>query len=178
MLPFKKISEEVFVAEDSVVQVERALFDTLKTQAANSPLHRARLCTHKDAQDRLHEMFIVLARQVYIRPHKHIHKTESFHVMEGSSILFFFDDAGTIAQIIPIGNAASGRPFYIRNDDSRYHTHLITSDFLVFHEITNGPFNRADTIYAPWAPAETDAAAVRGFVEKLRGAAAQFREAR
>jgi cupin fold WbuC family metalloprotein len=178
MSQFKKISEEVLVAENSVVQVERTLFDTLKMQAAKSPLHRARLCTHKDAQDRLHEMFIVLARPVYIRPHRHFHKTESFHVMEGSSVFFFFDDAGAIEQVIPVGDAASGRPFYIRNDDSRFHTHLITSDFLVFHEITNGPFNRADTIYAPWAPEETDSAAILTFVEKLRSAAAQFGEAR
>jgi cupin fold WbuC family metalloprotein len=178
MSPFKKISEEVFVAENSIVQVGSSLFDMLKTQAANSPLHRARLCTHKEAQNRLHEMFIVLARRVYIRPHKHIHKTESFHVMEGTSVFFFFDDAGAIEQVIPVGDAASGRPFYIRNDDSRFHTHLITSDFLIFHEITNGPFNRADTIYAPWAPEETDPAAILPFVEKLRSVAAQFGDAR
>ena len=175
---FKKKSEEVFVAEGPVVQVSHSLFDTLKTNAANSPLHRARLCAHKDSQDRLHEMFIVLAHQAYIRPHKHVHKTESFHVIEGTSVFFFFDDSGNITDIMPIGNIGSGKPFYIRNDDSRYHTHLITSNFLVFHEITNGPFNRAETIYAPWAPEEKDTSSVQVFMQKLQRAAAQFQEAR
>ncbi|HXR08908.1 MAG TPA: WbuC family cupin fold metalloprotein [Candidatus Acidoferrum sp.] len=178
MSRFKKVSEEVFVAQDSLVQVDRAQLDVLKTQAALSPRHRARLCAHQDAQDRLHEMLIVLTRQVYIRPHKHINKTESFHVIEGSALVLFFDDAGAITEVISLGDAASGRPFYFRNDDSRYHTQLITSDFLVFHEITNGPFNRADTLFAPWSPDETETAAVRAFVEKLKRDAAQLREAR
>jgi hypothetical protein len=38
----------------------------------------------------------------------------------------------------------------------------------VFHETTNGPFNRADTIFAPWSPEEDDVVAVRAYVEKLK----------
>ena len=178
MSRFNKVSEEVLVAQDSLVQVDHAGLEALKALAARSPRHRARLCAHKDSQDRLHEMLIVLTRAVYIRPHKHLNKTESFHVIEGSAIVLFFDDTGAIAEAMPIGDAASGRTFYFRNEDSRYHTQIVTSDFLVFHEITNGPFNRADTLFAPWSPGETETAAVRSFVEKLQRQAAQFQEAR
>ena len=178
MSRFNKVSEEVLVAQDSLVQVDHACLEALKALAARSPRHRARLCAHKDSQDRLHEMLIVLSRAAYIRPHKHLNKTESFHVIEGSATVLFFDDAGAIVEVIPVGEAASGRPFYFRNDDPRYHTQIITSDFLVFHEITNGPFNRADTLFAPWSPEETETAAVRAFVEKLQRQAAQWGEAR
>jgi cupin fold WbuC family metalloprotein len=178
MSRFNKVSEEVLVAQDSLVQVDHAELEALKTLAARSPRHRARLCAHRDSQDRLHEMLIVLTRQVYIRPHKHLNKTESFHVIEGSAIVLFFDDTGAIVEAMPIGDATSGRTFYFRNDDSRYHTQIVTSDFLVFHEITNGPFNRADTLFAPWSPGESETAAVRSFVEKLQRQAAQFQEAR
>jgi hypothetical protein len=33
---------------------------------------------------------------------------------------------------------------------------MVISARFVFHETTNGPFNRADTECAPWAPEETD----------------------
>ena len=164
----KKINDEVYVAEDPIVQADRALMESLKAQAAKNPRHRVRLCAHKDSQDRLHEMLIVLTKDVYIRPHKHLNKTESFHVIEGTASVIFFDDKGGIEDVIHIGGFTSGKQFYFRNDDSRYHTQIITSDDLVFHETTNGPFNRADTIYAPWSPEENDAEAARAFMENLR----------
>ncbi len=168
MTRIRQVNDEVFIAQDPIVQVDQAQMAALKTQAARNPRHRARLCSHKDNADRLHEMLIVLTGAVYIRPHKHLNKAESFHVVEGSAIVIFFDESGAIQEVIHVGDAASGRPFYFRNDDPRYHTQIITSDFLAFHETTNGPFNRADTIFAPWSPEETDTAACAAFVEKLR----------
>jgi len=170
MTRIKKVNDEVFVAEDPIVQVDQAQLDELKAQAARNPRHRARLCAHKGGEDRLHEMLIVLTKDVYIRPHKHINKTESFHVIDGSAIVIFFDESGAIQEVINVGDEKSGRPFYFRNDDPRYHTQIITSDFLTFHETTNGPFNRADTIFAPWSPPETDAAAAAEYQKTLRAA--------
>jgi cupin fold WbuC family metalloprotein len=174
MTRIKRVNDEVFIAQDPIVQVDQAQMAALKTQAARNPRHRARLCAHKDNEDRLHEMLIVLASTAYIRPHKHLNKTESFHVVEGTAIVIFFDESGRIEQVMHVGDAASGRPFYFRNDDPRFHTQIITSDFLAFHETTNGPFNRADTIFAPWSPEETDTAAAAAFVDKLRHAVAQM----
>jgi|ERR1039458_1530780 cupin fold WbuC family metalloprotein len=177
MSPIKKVSDEVFVAENGLVLVDLAQIEFLKTQAARNPRHRARLCAHKHGQDRIHEMLIALTQDVYIRPHKHLNKSESFHVIVGSAIVVYFDDAGAIAEVVHVGDAASGRPFYFRNDDGRYHTQVITSPFLVFHEATNGPFSRADTLFAPWSPEETNLEAVRAFLESLKVRAAPNQEA-
>jgi cupin fold WbuC family metalloprotein len=168
MTPSRRINNEVYIAEEKLVKVDCAQMNLLKSQAATNPRHRVRLCAHKTPEDRLHEMLIVLTNDVYIRPHKHVNKTESFHVIEGTAIVIFFDENGGIVEVIHIGAVASGKPFYFRNDDDRYHTQLITSDCLVFHETTNGPFNRADTIFAPWSPEEDDVVAVRAYVEKLK----------
>ena len=167
MTRIKRINDEVFVAEDQIVQVDRSQLETLKAQAARNPRRRARICAHKDVQDKLHEMLIVMARGTYVRPHKHLHKPESFHVIEGTATVIFFDEAGKGAEIIRIGEPKSGRTFYFRNDDPRYHTQIVTSDFLVFHETTKGPFDRADTVFAPWSPEENDVVAVKAFMEKL-----------
>jgi len=38
---------------------------------------------------------------------------------------------------------------------------------LVFHEITNGPFNRSDTIYAPWSPDGSNVGEVNAYITAL-----------
>lgn len=163
----KKISEEVFFGDSPVVCASSEEIAFLKKQAANSPRHRARLCAHQDAQDSLHEMLIVLTNQVYIRPHKHFRKPESFHVVEGAAVIIFFSDEGVINEVIRVGDLNSGKPFYFRNDTPRYHTQIITSDFLVFHETTKGPLNQEDTVFAPWAPEESNATGIKSYLENL-----------
>jgi cupin fold WbuC family metalloprotein len=177
MVPIKKISEEVFAAEQGLVEVGRAQIEFLKTQAAKSARHRARLCAHHENGNRIHEMLIAVTQNGYIRPHKHLNKSESFHVIEGSATVIYFDEAGGISEVIFVGDAASGLPFYFRNEDERFHTQVITSPFLIFHEATNGPFNRAETVFAPWSPDETDPVKVRAYLDELRLRAARHKEA-
>ncbi|KPA34301.1 Cupin fold metalloprotein, WbuC family [Leptospira interrogans] len=50
---------------------------------------------------------------------------------------------------------------------STYHTLMIRSEWLVFLEITKGPFRKEDTIFAPWSPEENDAEKVREFMNKI-----------
>jgi len=171
----KPINNEVFVAQDQVVTVAQDCIETFKQQAARNLRHRARLCAHKNNENRIHEMFIALTGDTYIRPHRHINKSESFHVIEGTATVVFFDDVGSIEEVIEIGDYRSGKPFYYRNEDARFHTQIVTSERLVFHETTNGPFNRADTVLASWSPDEADHSAVRAYLEQLRRAVSQFK---
>jgi cupin fold WbuC family metalloprotein len=126
-----------------------------------------RLCTHRSADDSLHEMLIVHARGTYVPPHKHPAKSESFHVIEGHVDVVIFGEDGSVAEVMNMGEFTSGKPFYYRMADALYHTLVIRSATLVFHEITNGPFRRSDTIFAPWAPDETDLTAVATFLATL-----------
>jgi cupin fold WbuC family metalloprotein len=170
---FTAANPEVWIANTGIARVDAHNLRTLKTQASANPRQRARICAHRSPEDRLHEMLIVLTRNVYIRPHKHLGKTESFHVIEGSARVVFFDDSGAISEVVDLGDATSGRCFYFRLDDPRYHTQIITSDHLVFHETTNGPFDRNQTVFAPWAPPESDPAAVATYLDNLKRELAQ-----
>ena len=78
------------------------------------------------------------------------------HVIEGIVDVVLFDDTGHIAEIINMGDYSSGRKFYYRISDPIYHTLLIHSDFLVFHETTNGPFSSNSLMLAPWSPNEKE----------------------
>jgi len=132
------------------------------------------LCTHRNTEDLLHEMFIVHTRDAYIRPHKHLGKPESFHIIEGTVDVFVFEEDGRVREVIKMGEYLSGRPFYYRINDPLYHTLIIRSDVLVFHETTSGPFNRADAIFAPWAPEESNPVGYEVFMGKLLQAAEKF----
>ena len=160
-------SAEVRYAADAIVLVDAADVARLKQEAALNARKRIRLCAHSGVDDRLHEMLIVHTNDTYVRPHKHLGKSESFHVIEGDVDVVLFDDDGGVSDFIPMGAFASGRPFFYRIAAPRYHTLLIRSDVLVFHETTGGPFRRDDTVFAPWAPEDGDAAAVSRFLADL-----------
>jgi cupin fold WbuC family metalloprotein len=106
-------------------------------------------------------------RGVYVRPHKHVGKTESMHVVQGLAEVVFFDEGGTVREVVPVGDPQSGRAFYYRLASPWYHTLSVSTDFFVFHEVTNGPFRREDTLFAPWSPDEADANGIAQFAEAM-----------
>jgi cupin fold WbuC family metalloprotein len=162
-----KLSDEVLTDGDPIVQVSGADIDSLKKQALLNPRRRIRICAHPDTTDRLHEMLIVHTRGAYVRPHKHLNKTESAHIIEGEVDVVFFEDSGAVSEVVRLGDYRSGRKFYYRVGGPVFHTFLITSEFLVFHEVTNGPFRREDTVFAPWAPEESNPAACSAFQARV-----------
>ena len=172
----KPFNLEVLYADADVVQVCRGDIAELKELAKDNSRKRIRLCTHRDVSDRIHEMLIVHEQGTYVRPHKHMNRGESLSVLEGSADAVFFDELGTITEVLALGDYASGACWYYRMDDPAYHTLLIHSPQFVFHEVTSGPFAPAGTVFAPWSPAEEDRAALEGFLAELTRKAGQFRE--
>src|SRR6266487_3097813 len=163
----KKSNDEVLMAQGPVFLLDRPDLEALKEQSLLNRRQRIRICAHSGEEDRLHEMFIVHKKGAYMRPHKHLNKIESVHVIEGLVDVVLFDEAGTVTQIIRMGALSSGRKFYYRMAAPSYHTLFIISELLVFHEITNGPFRRPDTVFAPWAPDEGDTAGQVEFMGRL-----------
>lgn len=163
----RTLSEEVLVAEGPIVAIGADDIEELKRASLSTARRRIRVCTHPGDDDRLHEMLIVHAAGAYVRPHKHVGKSESMHVLEGEADVVFFDDGGEVSEVVPLGPYGSPRRFYYRVDTPIFHTLLIHSDFLVFHEVTNGPFRREESVFAPWAPEEADPAACDAFLERL-----------
>ena len=103
-------------------------------------------------------------------PHKHTNKIESFHVIEGSADVLLFEENGKVAGVIAMGECSSGRHFYYRLSEPRYHTLLVRSDWFIFHEVTSGPFDRADTLFAPWGPEVSDEEGQKKFLKRMAAA--------
>ena len=174
MNQFKKINNEVFFTKKTITKIEDVDIKFLKANVKNTENKRIRLCTHLSEEDKLQEMFILLSKETYIRPHKHLKKSESLHVQEGLADVVFFDDKSNITKIISLSDSSSKGCFYYRIDEPTYHTFIIKSDYFIFHETTQGPFKRADTIYAPWSPKENDFNKITKFVLELNESAKTF----
>lgn len=161
-------SNEVLYAEDPIVSVTSGNVEWLKEKAGLNSRQRIRLCSHPVLTDVLHEMLIVLKKNVYVPPHKHPGKSESIHIIEGIVDVVVFNDDGSISQVLPLGEYGSGRIFYLRMNSSVYHTLLIRSELLVFHETKNGPFQKDDNQFALWSPDISDPESCKRYVEQLK----------
>lgn len=168
MIRMKPLGPGVHVADEPIVHVGRSDIGFLKEGVYDNERSRTRLCAHKENGNKLHEMFIVMGRDTYIRPSQHLNKDESLHVLEGSADFVFFDEQGRVVKIVALGDYSSGRQFYCRTPAFTFHTLVIQSELLIVHETTQGPFDRADTVFASWAPEDGDKAAVSRFMERLR----------
>ena len=171
---FKPLSGEVYVAVDPIVRIGGPDIAWLKQRLAESPRGRVRICAHPHPGDPLHEMMIALDQRTYIRPHRHLNKSESFHIIEGTVDVVILDDQGHIAELVRLGQPDSGRDFFYRLHTPSYHTLQIHSPCLVVHETVNGPFAPNDADFAPGSPPESDRAAVQAFQDGLSRAVAAF----
>ena len=164
---YRTASDEVIIATDGIVSVRPQDVSLVVRKGTTNARGRARLCVHPGPDDPLHEMLIVLDRATYIRPHRHAAKTESFHIIEGELDVVVFHDDGSVRDVISMGPYGSGYAFYYRIMEPCYHSVVIKTPYVLFHETTNGPFNRADTDFAPWSPAE-GTPGVPAFMEKVQ----------
>ena len=170
-----KQSEEVYIALDRIVRLGSEEVAFLKAEALRSPRRRARICAHKTNDDKLHEMLIAVAGDSYIRPHKHFGRSESFHIVEGLVDVAIFDDAGKLVDVVELGAPGSGKQFFYRLSESAFHTLVIRSDFLVMHEVTNGPFDPKQSAAAAFAPEEGDRPAAQAYMQKVAAEVQRFR---
>lgn len=161
-------NKEVFFAADKFVEVDSNFLETLKDKSRSNKNGKIRLCTHKENSDPIHEMLIVHSKKTYVRPHKHLNKIETFHVIEGKADVVIFDENGGIKKLVSLGDYASKSVFYWKMSEAYYHTVLINSEFFIFHEITNGPFNKNDVIFPSWAPEGNNEAAQKAYLKNLR----------
>ena len=162
-----KINPEVYHSKEDFFSLSKKDMSKLVNLAKKTNRNRVRYCSHSSNQESLHEMFIVHPKGAYVRPHKHIDKIESMLVIDGEVDYIMFNDNGKVDNIVRMGDLKSNKPFYqtIRND--KFHTLIIKSEWLVFLEITNGPFVKKDTIFAQWSPLDNENEKINKFIEKI-----------
>lgn len=171
---FDRMTEEMCRAKPGVVSLKRSDLSYLKSEVYKTARKRIRLCTHTHDEAKLHEMFVVYTDATYVRPNLHLGKDESLHILEGEADFVFFDDKGKVIEVVRLGDQSSNKNFFVRVPQGIFHTIIMRSQHLVIHEATPGPFNRQDTVWAPWAPLDSDLAAVAQFQHRLENQILSF----
>lgn len=155
-----KKTADVYLAPGPIACIGQAEIAYIRNELTAHKKGRVRINLHSDNIDALHEMFIAIRSDSYIRPHKHLNKSEAFHVVHGEVDIIIFEDDGSIRQVVPLAQGNSTKAFYYRMSKPFFHTLHIKSDVLVVHEITNGPFVTDGVIFADFAPAEDESSGV------------------
>jgi cupin fold WbuC family metalloprotein len=164
---YRQVNNEVYYATHQPAAIGWDDVAFLKEAALRSPRQRARLCAHRDTDDLLHDMIIVMKQNSYVRPHRHAHRAESLLVLEGEGEAAFFDDAGVLQKILPMVPFATRGVFFYRIEPGVYHTLLVRSPWFVFAEATTGPFSYDSTELADWSPPESSAAEAADYLATL-----------
>jgi cupin fold WbuC family metalloprotein len=151
-----KKSTEVYMAPGPIASIGPDEIAFLRREVAENAKGRVRINLHPENADTLHEMFIAIRPDSYIRPHKHPNKSEAFHIVYGEVDIVVFEDDGSIKEIVPLAASGGKKAFYYRMSQPYFHTLIIRSDLLVVHEITNGPFIKDGTLFGSFAPHEDD----------------------
>lgn len=156
---------DVWYAEPGLAHIGRAEIEFLKERAAESPRLRARICFHEDLESPIHEMLIVHHRSCYVRPASHPHKAESIFILEGVAVAVLFDDDGAVRDAFRIGSPYEADTYFWRVPQRTWHSLVIASEWLVFSEVSAGPFTEATNVAPPWGPPELEG---QPFLDDLR----------
>ena len=163
-----KKNSEVYHSKENFFSISKEDINRLISLAKDTTRRRVRYCSHSSDQEALHEMFIVHPKDAYVRPHKHLDKIESMLVIDGEVDYIMFDKDGNVDNVVQMGNFETKKPFYQTIRQDTFHMLIIKSEWLVFLEITNGPFEKGNTIYAEWSPEESDTLSVETFLNKIK----------
>ena len=171
-----KKTSEVYLAPGPIAAIGNAEIEFLRRKVASNQKGRVRINFHQNNSNLLHEMMIAIRPDSYIRPHKHPGKSESFHIIYGAVDIVVFEDDGTIREVVSLAARDEAKAFYYHMSRPFFHTLIISSDLLVVHEITNGPFFKDDTVFGNFAPTESASASVittwqNELIERIRCAA-------
>lgn len=133
--------------------IPTSVLDELAVKAAASPRRRAHYNIHASAADPVQRFIVVAQRGSYVRPHRHLTKSELAMVLRGRFELVIFADDGTVTARDLLGEGSANMAFEL--PVATWHTLLPLTDGAAFLEIKEGPYDQASAAeFAPWAPVE------------------------
>jgi cupin fold WbuC family metalloprotein len=146
------------LSREAVEYVTRPQLERLARQAAGHPRGRINHNYHR-YRDGYQRLLNVVQPGSYIRPHRHRQpaKSESFVVLQGEIGFFQFGDEGDLLAAHRIGPRRAICAVDLA--PGVWHCFLALAPDSVVFEAKNGPYDaERDKEFAPWAPAEGEAA--------------------
>ena len=118
--------------------LDNNLLDELKL-ISSAERKTMRICLHSSIEETLHNMIIIDYKNNLNMPHYQLSAIESHHIIEGELGCFIFDQDGKIIRKYILGK---NHNILDRIDINTCHLLLPVSDYVIYHETTNGSFKR------------------------------------
>lgn len=141
-----KESNEVYYFRKDIISNTMA-FDFLKERSKKNKRKTSRICFHKNIKSAVHKMLICHQKSFHIKPHLHKTKIESCLVLKGSMDVLFYNSRGEVTHK---NKMSSDNNFFITIPSNIFHSMKVTSNYVIFFEITKGPFSKKHTTYPKW----------------------------
>ena len=141
----KAITKAFFFKKENGVLFDRSL-KKFMIEIFNKSKKDLRVCLHQKSTDKHHDMIILQQKRNYYKPHKHLFKGETYHMIVGSMKCILFNNFGKIKKIVTIKKNE-----IFRVPKNTFHTMLPISVITIYHENKPGPFiKKGDSIFPNW----------------------------
>ena len=145
--------------------INNDILNELKNIVTNEKKN-ARISLHTSAQNSLHDMIIAQGDYTYNRPHKHLNKAETYHILYGKQIVIIFTEEGIIEEKFIMSKDEN---MIYRFEKNTYHMTIPISKCCIFHETKIGPFIReGDSLFADWSPDVTNNEEIKSYLKKVK----------
>lgn len=154
-----------YFCKNEITTINKEILNELKNISKKLGKKNVRICLHNNQIEKLHSMVNLINISEYSRPHKHLNKAESYHIIEGRMAFIIFDEVGTVIDkciLEPDGN------FLLRVGANVFHTAIPLTEIVIFHESRLGPFPKeGDSVYPSWAPDAKNPILINEYVKDL-----------
>lgn len=146
--------------------ISEELLNKVTQEALESPRLRMNYNFHTSMDAPVHRMLNALEPGTYLPPHRHSDKEETYLVLRGRLVAFFFNDEGEVIEK-SILNPKSGM-YGLEIPVGVWHSIISLESGTVIFEVKKGPYQPlpAEDV-ASWAPAPADSEQVKAFMDKL-----------
>lgn len=117
----------------------------LQNQISDSQETQGRICCHPQDSSIVQEMFLFFNRGTTFPIMRHLDKSESLIILNGSLEYRIYSKLGEMIDTVSMSSfqtrtPSNSLPFYIWINRNTYHSPLVTSEILLAKETTSGPF--------------------------------------
>lgn len=142
------------------------LLDGVTSEAQASPRLRMNYNFHASLDAPIHRLLNALEPGTYLPPHRHTDKEETYVVLRGSLLAFFYDDSGNITEKVDLNPSAG--VYGLEIPAGTWHSIISLETGTVIFEIKSGPYRPLPPEdIAPWAPAPSDVEGAAVFMKQM-----------
>lgn len=146
--------------------ITEELLDAVTLQAKESPRLRMNYNLHASMDAPIHRLLNALEPETYLPPHRHGDKEETYLVLRGSLMAFFYDDAGNVTEKVRL-NPLEGK-YGLEIPPKTWHSIVVLESGTVIFEIKKGPYQPLPPEdLASWAPQASDKEGAKAFMKRM-----------